>query len=718
MNCQVLFDEAVRLHQQGELLKAENLYRRILEQDETFADAWNALGVLAQQMNMLDVSVDLIGKAIDLQSQVADYYFNIANSYHGLQQIELEEKALLATLELAPSRVDAHIHLGALYEKARNFSRAAQIYQEALLNDRNQWSIRLSLANCYLELADTKNAELEALAVLVTQPNHRYAQMLLSRALLGQKRYPAAISLLEKMVIVDPDFEVTQRLACARKENGDFALAAEQFEKLIKAVTPAKAGVHVDSCHTGFRRCDKTEDDSLYANLGACYFKLGKFVEATQAYEQAVNLKNNPDYYSMLGAIAQRETRWEDAKKYFLQALAIDPNHDLVLNNFANLCIQQRDFEQAFSLYDRAIAVNPACTDYHLNLGVAYYESNQFAKAIEQYRLVLANKKAGEGRSAHNNLAMVLLLTQSFEEGWQEHNYRPAKIEILSQHPHVSFAFSLPEDLTGKRILLWAEQGIGDELFFMRFAPLLQQRGASLICQATTKILPLVRRFSCFDEVIERSERVSADVEIFLGDLPMLLQCNSAQAMPPPLPITALTAEVTKMRERLAKAGSPPYIGLTWRGGTALKRQQYLVGGACAHREIDLSVFASGIQPLQGTLIALQRLPEEGEIAALEAMLGRPVLDCSDLNEDVEGMLALLHLLDHYIAVPNTHVYLRCSLGKNSQVMLNARAGWSWLAEVSTSFWYPHCDLHRATVHDDWTKAFAQCRSTIARLSS
>jgi len=81
----------------------------------------------------------------------------------------------------------------------------------------------------------------------------------------------------------------------------------------------------------------------------------------------------------------------------------------------------------------------------------------------------------------------------------------------------------------------------------------------------------------------------------------------------------------------------------------------------------------------------------------------------------MDEMLALLQALDQYISVPNTNVYLRSALGKETQVMLNARAGWSWLAGTSESFWYPHARLYRASIHDDWTQVLGDISKAVNR---
>ena len=569
-----------------------------------------------------------------------------------------------------------------------NFAQAEPLYREALTQDPSFGEAWQQLALCHLNLGEIKQAELEALTALKINNDDHIAMLILARALLGQKRFASAISLLEKLVKVHASDEHELHFAHALKESGEFQRAIEPFTRLL---------------------CKGSNISLLHENIAICYFKLGDYDQAKAHFQQELAVQRNPYSLCMLGFIAQKETRWNDARQFYEQALALQPDHDLTLDNLGGLYSHFQDYDQAIDCHPRAIALKPNTMGYRMNLGATYFESNQLALAAEQFRFVAEHTPMA--KNAHFNWSQILLLLEDFEQGWEEYNFRIAKVKMISEHPEINFSFSLPEELQGKRLLLWAEQGIGDELLFMRFIPLLKQRGATILCQCSEKIVPLVQRLSCIDMLVPKNQYVEADYHLILGDCPMILHAYSSRQIPPPLPLHPLEKNLVSARESLARAGSPPYIGLTWRGGTSLLDQKLFTDMKAGYREIGLEEFAAGIQPIAGTMIALQRAPQDEELKQLEQMLGRPVLDLTALNDDLEEMLGVLHEINQYIAVPNTNVYLRSSMQKTSQVLITTTPGFTWLAQGSTSFWYPHAQLHRKKLQEDWTQVFNEIRN-------
>jgi hypothetical protein len=163
------------------------------------------------------------------------------------------------------------------------------------------------------------------------------------------------------------------------------------------------------------------------------------------------------------------------------------------------------------------------------------------------------------------------------------------------------------------------------------------------------------------------------------------------------------------MRQRLATAGKPPYVGLTWEGGTPPVAQR---GGSAwkLYKSIAIEPLASALRRVPATFLALQRNPRPGEIEALSRALGRPVHDFSDLNEDLEHMLALLALLDEYIGVSNTNMHLRAAAGKAARVLVPGPGEWRWMVAGDTSPWFPRFRIYRQGLDGDWSTALATLR--------
>ena len=114
---------------------------------------------------------------------------------------------------------------------------------------------------------------------------------------------------------------------------------------------------------------------------------------------------------------------------------------------------------------------------------------------------------------------------------------------------------------------------------------------------------------------------------------------------------------------------------------------------------------------MPGTFIAVQRNPQPGEIESLSSEFGQPVHDFSELNEDLEGMLALMSLLDDYIGVSNTNTHLRAGVGKTGRVLVPNPPDWRWMMNHGrTSPWFPGFTVYRQSLNGDWDTALADLK--------
>jgi hypothetical protein len=341
--------------------------------------------------------------------------------------------------------------------------------------------------------------------------------------------------------------------------------------------------------------------------------------------------------------------------------------------------------------------------------------------------------------STHQLLAYALLGHGSFASGWAEYRQRPWPALMQAEYPEIELVQTLPRNLSGKHIYVLREQGLGDEIFFLRFAPPLEVAGAGVTYSASPKLAPLVRRASGLGHVLNDIARpADADAVILVGDLPHALSNNPVSELPKrdadfhaptpkwplrisvfwppvqePLQLRPLDDRVVEMRERLAQSGPGPYLALTWRGGTPPRDQRAVIW--VLHKEIGIAPFGATFRTINGTFIAVQRNPEPGEIDSLTAAVGKRVHDFSDLNEDLEGMLALMSLLDEYIGVSNTNTHLRAATGKTARVLVPNPPDWRWMMNHGrTSPWFPGFSVYRQSLQGDWDAALAELKKDLS----
>ncbi len=509
----------------------------------------------------------------------------------------------------------------------------------------------------------------------------------------------------------------------------------------------------------------------VWLNLGNVLRDLGRPAEALDCFEKTLALDpQRIDARNGLGCVLRTLQRIDAAEREFRACLSAAPEFLLPQMNLASLLIDVGRFGEAEALLRRIIERAPEQVEAHLWLGAALSHLGRLREALPCYRAaaVLAPQNAGAALSYAEVLmnngnvcaglrwyARALALTGSapltdslgdallaaglFAEGWAAYVQRPYARPLPEHGREAPLVKALPAELRDRHVCLVREQGLGDEIFFLRFAHELRARGARITYCGSRKLQDLLTRARFLDAVLEEDAPLpAADFTMLIGDLPHALRALPATdlravydpdgrttvrefaqltavfwpALPPSIALEPLAEQVTRMRERLAHSGPPPYLGITWRAGTPPQLQQ---GEDWAlHKSIPVTQLAAAVRDFRGTLIALQRRPATAEIAALSSALARTVHDFTAMNEDLEGMLALLLLIDEYVGVSNTNMHLRAGVGRTARVLVPCPAEWRWMAGGHESPWFAGFSLYRQSIDGDWTRALATLTADLA----
>jgi hypothetical protein len=335
------------------------------------------------------------------------------------------------------------------------------------------------------------------------------------------------------------------------------------------------------------------------------------------------------------------------------------------------------------------------------------------------------------------NLGGLLLAAGQMADGWRRYSLR-RDAEWRRKLPDLKLSSDLPSALAGKHICVHWEQGLGDEIFFLRWARELNLRGARVSYRATDKIRGLLRSADFIDELLAKQAPLpKADASILLGDLPLALTALPSSQLPrgslepaksalppfaqrvaiffPALPLSIRlmpnAARVRELGERLSALGEPPYIGVTWRSGTPFAEQTGQDWSL--FKEIPLEKLARALGPVSGTVISIQRKPKVTENSLLAGRLGKPVHDLSKLNADLEDMLALLALLDDYVGVSNTNTHLRAAVGRTARVLVPRPVEWRWRSTGDESPWFPGFRIYRQGPDGNWEMTLERLRGDL-----
>lgn len=511
-------------------------------------------------------------------------------------------------------------------------------------------------------------------------------------------------------------------------------------------------------------------ESDIQLNLGNVLLELGRPGDAEAVLRTALGLaQDDAQILQSLGSAQHHQFRFEEACETYRSCIRAEPRSPAPRLNLVSALIDAGRFAQAetdclalleivptlpdahrflgaarsfrgntagaLRAFSRAAELAPESASGIRNLGGALAETGQLLPALRA--LAAAAQLDSESDKSSQLESSIFLAHGLFGDGWNAYRRRPAFLRFAEKLGPDTLAQHLPADVAGKHVLVLREQGIGDELFFLRYASQLRALGANVTVRASAKIATLIARSNCADTVIAGDEvpASTVDLQLLCGDLPYALshnmRCTTSPAaspnrcrdfkvhisayspdLPAALRIPVLPDADTAVRQRLQQYGPPPYLGITWRAGTAAR--DYIGVDWVLSKELPLAALAHTLRGCSGTLLALQRHPAPDEISTLAEIAGKPVYDCTDLNDDLEKMLALLTLIDDYIGVSNTNMHLRAACGRPARVLVPNPAEWRWMHAGGESPWFPDFRIYRQTLDGHWGPSLAQLAADLA----
>ncbi len=495
------------------------------------------------------------------------------------------------------------------------------------------------------------------------------------------RRWPEAEAAYRRLLALDAnDVEAAYLLAISLQEQRKVEAAAAAYRSLIE-----RAPGHVDA----------------YNNLGVAFKAMGRLEEAVAAYREALRLRrDHAASWSNLGNALKALGRPNEAETSLRSALSFKPDYPSALN-YLGMVSQERDrIDDAVAFYLRALTIDPEYAEAHNNLGFAMRRLGRLDEAVARYGLALVFKP--DFPQAAMNRALVELARGELDLGWSDYRSRPL---VRRDSVPVPLA-QLPADLHGRTFVLMKEQGLGAELFFLRFAPLLKARGAEFVIEASPKIASILRRIEGFNQIVFDGVAPPDGEKVFQGDLPYLLGGGDSGSLPPPLKLRPLPERLDHWRRRLDSVGPRPHIAVTWRGGVK--------GPGKLFKQAPLDRMADVLANVAGSVIALQRQPRPGEVAEMENRLGRELGDLTGANEDIEDVLALLALIDTYVTVSNTNVHLRAGVSVACHVLVPHPSEFRWRVEGERTPWFRDFHVYRQRADGNWDGAIAALRRDLA----
>jgi tetratricopeptide (TPR) repeat protein len=412
-------------------------------------------------------------------------------------------------------------------------------------------------------------------------------------------------------------------------------------------------------------------------------------------------LPQRADAWTLLGILEQRLGHSRAAESAYREAVRVMPAYADAWTNLGNLLRDRDDLRGTLLAFQQAMHCAPGTPEPPYNLGVALEHFGLWDGALAAFQAAI--ECAPDHVDAHWNNALALLRAGRFEEGFRDYEWRFRRGE-----PGPRACVQPTWDgsaLDGRTILVWAEQGFGDALQFLRFVPEVARLGGRVVLEVMDGLQGLASRIPGVAAVSVRGRTPPAfDTQVALMSLPHMLGLAPMRA---PY-LHARDELVAQWRARLAmsapRRGRELAVGLVWAGNPAASNSRERSLGFAAVR---------GLMDVPGVrCFSLQKGAAGGELA--DATRPSNFVDLSDQIAHFDDTAALIANLDIVVSCDTAVAHLAGALGKPTFVMLPHARDWRYGLDDHSSAWYPTMRLFRQTTRADWTSVLSRVSQALA----
>ena len=429
---------------------------------------------------------------------------------------------------------------------------------------------------------------------------------------------------------------------------------------------------------------------------GDTRFQLHKFQEALADFQHAYTLNSNSTTLREKIALTYLALeQFEKALEGFGSILRDDPNSHVNLLNKATARSRLKRYNEAINELDKAISIKPDYAMAFNNLGLAYQAKSLYKVALENFNKSLALDP--ELMDPKSNRALLLLLLGHFEEAWEDYESR---LKFTNRNfPMKDANHSLPiwRGESGKKILVWQEQGIGDEIMFASMLPDLINKSDEtfMVCdQRLSKIFS--RSFPKVSFLTKNTLTALPDLDcqISIGSLGKFFRKDLSSFDTKNQKFLQADKDLTLKFKKQFSQKKQPLIGISW------KSEVELVG---SHKSIGLYKLLSAISINKCEFVSLQYGNVDKEMAD-QRINAFPISFATDVDKknDMESLFSLVASCDKIVTISNATAHIAGALGIPTIVLVNNQVNWRWHHELSRSYWYKNVRILRADSHGDW----------------
>ncbi len=541
-----------------------------------------------------------------------------------------------------------------------------------------------------------KQAAVVCKQVLKTDPENSDALHLLGLVFHQSGQLTIAVKLIKRALKVSPnqpDFLFS--LADILRESGQFEEAVRVYKKVIE-FKPASAEV--------------------YNSLGISLHKLNEFQFAIQAYYSAIKLDSTcGQTYSNLAMAFIKLKQFDKALDVCLKSIELSPDNVVSYCNLGSIYREQGKLEEAIQYYQYAISIQPNIPEIHSNLGQILEKSGKLNEAIAAYQKALDIDP--EYAEIRRNLSVPCLMLGDFERGWEEYEWRWQCNDFIKENER---EFPQPmwdnTTLSGRSIVIWLEQGVGDCIMFASLLCQLQKQAEQVLVETESRLLPLFQRsFPEIDFLLVQNPPhpclldSSIDFQSPIASLGQWLLLSEESFPKYCRYLVACPHKTQKFRHRFQQeAGEKLLVGISW---SSLSSKDGML------KSTSLSQWKDLLSQKGCFFVNLQYGDIGAEINAFLSRTGILIYQDEEVDslQSLDDFASQVAALDLVISIDNVTVHMAGALGKPVWVLLHYSPDWRWQLERSDTPWYPSMTLYRQPVLGGWDGVFQQVQPDLQK---
>ena len=618
-------------------------------------------------------------------ARIASEYF-----FEGLRalndgELNRAEKNFLRALELVPDRPSVLTNLSIVYTQQNKLLQALDFVHKAIKQEPNEPLYWLQQGAVQIKLIDYDGALSSLARALQRNPSLAEAHNNRGGALKELNRFDEALASYDEAIRLKPEYaEAYSNRGAVLKELNRFDEALASYDKAISL---------------------KPDYAEAYSNRGIVLKELNRLDEALASYDKAISLK--PEYaeaYSNRGVVLKELDRLDEALASYNKAISLKPDFAEVYSNRGVVLKELDRLDEALASYDEAIGLKSDYAEAYSNRGKALKDLKRIDEALASYDKAISLKP--DYAEGYHNKALLLLSEREYENGFNLYKWRWNTKDFGSR----PLSTTIPRwngSAATQKLLLWAEQGVGDEIFYSSMIPLISNE-ISVTVSADKRLHSLYERsfshLNLIDRAVQRQPiNCEFDAQASIGDLGYLLGVSSETIKQRPYPI--LLASRKRTQEHLTNNDflvKKPICGIAWKSANKKFGNE---------KSISLLDLEPLLRTADITFVNLQYGDVAVEISRVAEEFGTTVHQAKDLDvfSDIDGLLSLIDACDIVLTTSNLTAHLAGAIGKKAAVIVPSRKGriWYW-HDQPQSIWYPSLRLFSQSDNWDWSSAISQ----------